>query len=199
MRVSYPVLLLLLAAPTALAQTVHTWTGGSGDWNEPTNWTPADVPDFGDTAIFPSGTATLTTDVTLGTLRIEGVAGVDGNADLTVTEELVWDTGVTGSGWVTFRGSGLVTVAAGATLRLDDDRYFEAGADRTLVNDGTAIWEGLGDWQGQGRFVNNGELVLAFDAGALLTFVTGNRADALTNTATGVIRRTGSGTARYGG
>ncbi|MDX1419468.1 MAG: T9SS type A sorting domain-containing protein, partial [Rubricoccaceae bacterium] len=47
--------------------------------------------------------------------------------------------------------------------------------------------------------VNNGELVLAFDAGALLTFVTGNRADALTNTATGVIRRTGSGTARYGG
>ncbi|MDX1529892.1 MAG: hypothetical protein R3362_00060, partial [Rhodothermales bacterium] len=202
MRARYlPLALLALFAfgPAALAQITHTWNGGSGDWNEPANWTPADVPDFGDTAIFPSGTATLTTDVSVGTLRIEGVAGVDGDADLTVTDELVWDTGVVGGGWVTFRGNGLVTVAAGATLRLDDDRYFEMSAGRTLVNDGTAIWEGLGDWRGQGRLVNNGELILAFEAGTLLTFVTGNRADAVTNTATGVIRRTGSGTARYGG
>ncbi|NNF58761.1 MAG: T9SS type A sorting domain-containing protein [Rhodothermaceae bacterium] len=189
-------LFALVTALPAAAQTVHTWNGGTGDWTEPTNWTPADVPDFGDTAIIESGTATLTADTNIGKLVIDNLAILTGDADFTVTDSLIWNAG--GTGFDTFRGTGLVTVAAGATCRMTDEtNNFRMSEGRTLVNDGVTIWEGLGLWLGQARFINNGELILAFGETDAFGFVFSSLVDAFTNSATGLIRRTGSGNARY--
>src|SRR5262245_45513382 len=47
------------AAPPIATATTITWGGGTGDWFDPSNWSPAQVPQSGDTAFIGSGTAQM--------------------------------------------------------------------------------------------------------------------------------------------
>ena len=53
--------------------TTLTWNGGTGSWFDAPNWTPAQVPQPGDTAIIASGTTQLTSNPVDGvTLNLAG-------------------------------------------------------------------------------------------------------------------------------
>ena len=137
---------------------------------------------------------TPTANTTVAGLEIEGLGVVAGDFDLTVTDRFLWAGG--GTGFETFRGTGAVTVASGATLHMSEPTTrFQMNAGRTLVNDGTILWDGSGSWRGQGRLVNNGELVLAMGQSDAFGFIFSSVPDAITNTASGVIRRDGTGAA----
>jgi hypothetical protein len=53
--------------------TALTWSGGNGGWFNASNWTPAQVPQSGDTATITSGSAQLTSNPADGvTLNFDG-------------------------------------------------------------------------------------------------------------------------------
>ncbi|MEM6288878.1 MAG: hypothetical protein AAF845_17200, partial [Bacteroidota bacterium] len=191
MRVFFLALTLLLALP-ASGQTRYEWVGGSsGDWTEAANWSPNGVPAASDTAVVASGgivVARLTENTTVAGLEVTGLGVVAGDFDLTVTERVLWAGG--GAGFETFRGTGTITVASGATLHMaEGTSRYQMTAGRTLVNDGTILWDGTGVWQGRGRLVNNGEVILAMRDVDFIAF--SDVTDAITNTSSGVIRRDG--------
>ncbi|MEM1041121.1 MAG: T9SS type A sorting domain-containing protein [Bacteroidota bacterium] len=199
MRTVYILLtLLLLTAATADAQTRYEWAGGAqGDWTEPTNWSPNGVPAATDIAVVTAVvagnpvTATLTEATTVAGLEITGNSAVGGDFDLRITDRLLWSS--RGVDSETFRGTGTVTLATGATGHMaEGPPRFQLSAGRTLVNDGSILWDGSGFWAGSGRLVNNGELLLAMGETTItFSFI----ADAITNSATGTIRRTADGEA----
>lgn len=200
-RLVLPLLLALLAA-TADAQTRYEWGGGAaGDWTDPANWSPNGVPAAADTAVLGEANqgariATLTANTTVAGLELVRLGGVDGDVDLTVTDRFIWGGG--GGGFDPIRGSGVLTIGPDATLRVTEEAArFRVGPERTVVNAGLLLWEAPVRWDGEGRIVNEGEIDLAFDGPANFNFVFSSLADALTNTATGVIRRTGTGDAQY--
>ena len=189
-------LVALLVAGTLSAQTRYEWVGGtSGDWTEASNWSPTGVPVATDTAVIGETgqgqrLAVLTAHTTVAGLELIGQGAVAGDFDLTVTADFLWAAG--GPGIETFRGSGTVTNAATSTLHMAEGTpRFQMSSGRTLVNDGLIIWDGSGGWNGQGRLVNNGEVLLAM--GGTDLFVFSSLPDAITNTATGLIRRDGAG------
>ena len=68
-----------------MAGTTFTWNGGTGDANDPSNWTPNGNPDSGDIAIIPSGNAITpagsqlnnnTVDIGNGTISLSGDPGI---------------------------------------------------------------------------------------------------------------------------
>jgi hypothetical protein len=65
--------LLVMAGCISAQAATFTWTGGSEDWFNPNNWTPAGVPASGDTVNFSSGTINLTAPVTInaGTVLVQ--------------------------------------------------------------------------------------------------------------------------------
>src|ERR1051326_3825846 len=91
--------------------TTKTWSDGTGDWNTASDWNPAGVPGPGDDAVIPSGTVSLTTPVTVGSISLttsSATLGIDGSG--------LTDT-VTGG----FNNSGTVnfdTASSGGTLTL---------------------------------------------------------------------------------
>ncbi len=191
-------LALLAVSATADAQTRYEWVGGSsGDWTEPANWSPEGIPAAADTAVVESSSiviATLTENTTIAGLEVEGLGAVAGDFDLTITDHLQWEGG--GTGFETFRGTGTITLASGATGHMaEGTSRYQMSSGRTLVNDGSILWDGSGTWQGGGRLVNNGELLLAMGEGSI-TF--SDLADAVMNSATGTIRRMGEGGATIG-
>ncbi|MEM1057428.1 MAG: hypothetical protein AAGI52_18065, partial [Bacteroidota bacterium] len=120
MRAASFLLTLILISATAYAQTRYEWAGGTqGDWTEPTNWSPTGIPTATDiavvTAVVPGNpvTATLTEDTTVGELEITDNSAVGGDFDLTIVNRLLWSS--RGVDAETFRGTGTVTLATGAT------------------------------------------------------------------------------------
>jgi hypothetical protein len=201
MRLLTACLAFLLLATIAHAQTRYEWTGGNGDWSEPTNWSPVGVPAVTDTAVIGEMNqgeriAVLTANTTVAGLELIRLGVIAGDFDLAVTDELLWGGG--GSGFDPFRGSGAVTIGPDAILRVTEGAgRFRVGPERTIVNEGLLVWEAPVRWDGEGRVVNDGEIDLAFSVPEEFIFVFSSLADAVTNTADGVIRRTGSGDARY--
>jgi len=200
--VSLLVLVLCFASSTQ-AQTRYMWVGGSsGDWTEASNWSPSGVPAAADTAVVgeegvsAQRAAILTANTEVAGLVVEGLGVVTGNFDLSVTKRFVWSSG--GSGFETFRGTGTITNAASSTLHMaEPTSRFQMSDGRTLVNNGTIRWDGSGRWSGQGRLVNNGEIELAMGETGSFGFIFSSLPDAITNSASGVIRRTGEGSALY--
>ncbi len=191
-RVSLAAALLLCISLPAYGQTDYVWSGGNGVWSEAANWTPNGVPSASDYATIGGGVASLSANVEIARLEISGLGVINGNFDITVTDSLLWSGG--GSGFETFRDSGLVEIAASATLRmLDPTTRFQMASKRTLVNNGTAIWEGHGEWQGEARFLNNGTLLITRPG----TIAFSNLSDAITNSSSGQIRKIGPGEAVY--
>ncbi|GAB5537622.1 MAG: hypothetical protein Rubg2KO_38710 [Rubricoccaceae bacterium] len=200
MRLALLILVALVLASSPDGQTRYEWVGGSsGDWTEASNWSPSGVPAAADTAIVGEdgqGTrvAILTGNTTVAGLEVAGLGVITGDFDLTVTADFLWSGG--GSGFETFRGTGTITNTASSTLHMaEPTTRFQMSDGRTLVNDGAILWDGAGSWGGQGRLVNNGTLELAMSKTD--AFIFSSLADAIINTATGVIRRTGSGAALF--
>lgn len=184
-----------LLAGSAAAQTTYTWAGGTGLWTEAARWTPAGVPAAADTAVIATGTVTLTENTTVAGFELSGSGILNGNADFTVTSAMTWISQFPVTG---IQGEGSVTVAPSAMLQMTGDapngRYNMSGG-RTLVSQGQAVWETAAGWEGAGRFVNEGELILPFDAPTPQRLCFSSTVDAITNGPTGLIRRTGTGEA----
>ncbi|MDX1531444.1 MAG: hypothetical protein R3362_07950 [Rhodothermales bacterium] len=189
---------LLASAAAAPAQTRYTWAGGSGDWDVEANWVPAGVPAATDTAVVAptfEGAVTLTAATTVAALELADFGAVGGDFDLTITDRFLWIGG--GTSFDAFLGEGLVTIAPGATMRMAEPSFgFSIGPGRTIVNEGLLVWETTARWEAQGRLVNAGEMDLAMGPTDAFGFFFSSLTDALTNTADGVIRRTGPGPAR---
>ena len=188
--------LALLLPAAASAQTTYTWDGSTGPWNEAIRWSPQGVPGAGDVVHISSGTATLSGNTTIASLHLSNLGVIAGNADLTITDSMVWSA--VGAGIESLGGTGTVTVAPGATLSmtagtLPHHRNFRSGPNRTFVNAGSAVWSGSGEWGGQGQFINEGDLELAYDAEEPTRLCFSSTSDAVVNAASGIIRRTGAG------
>lgn len=118
--------------PIEAPQVICTWTSSAlGNWNDPTKWTgcAGGVPGAADTAIVSSGTITLTSDVTLGTLTFSG-GTIQGTSNLVVTN-MTWTGG-------TFKDAGTTTV--NGTLDMSNSSCTLDG--RTLINAGSATMGG---------------------------------------------------------
>ncbi|MEM6328563.1 MAG: hypothetical protein AAF791_15715, partial [Bacteroidota bacterium] len=115
---AFLVLALLLPLATS-AQTRYEWVGGNGNWTEAANWSPMGVPAEADTAVVANGSiriASLTQNTIIAGLEMGGLGVIAGNFDLTITDHLLWAGG--GAGFETFRGTGTITLASGATGHL---------------------------------------------------------------------------------
>lgn len=171
-----------LAMPAA-AQVTYTWTGGSGDWTDSSEWTPSGVPGAIDTAVINAGSPTLATSASVAGLTFEaGGLTLTGSGDLSVTGAMTWSGG-------DLLGAGTLRVETGATLLLDGAAHSIAGS---FVNAGLAIWQ-AGELDGAGQFINEGELVLAPDVVAPTRLCFASPPGFITNASSGLIRRTGSG------
>src|SRR5690625_1845440 len=154
MRLFLIVFLLAVITPdAATGQTVYTWTGTTGSWNDPVRWEPNGVPGADDIVNISSGTATLSGNTTVASLHLSNQGTISGDGDLTITESMVWVAA--GAGIDSLGGTGTVTVASGATLSMTGtNSYFRTGPNRNFVNAGTAVWNSRGEWGGQGQFIN---------------------------------------------
>ncbi len=110
-----------LGSSNAIADTISTWNGGSGNWSTAGQWTPSRVPNNTasqsyDVTIGSNGTATLDISPTIDTLTLNGVLGEgfaggplnDGFTTLTVNGNATINGGFGGNyadGW---RGSLIV-------------------------------------------------------------------------------------------
>ena len=152
-------------------QAICTWTSSAlGNWNDPTKWTgcAGGVPGAADTAVVSSGTITLTSDVTLGTLTFSG-GTIQGNSNMVVTN-MTWTGG-------TWKDAGTTTV--NGTLDLSNSSVTLDG--RTLINAGSATMGGSSVY-----LVMYNNAVFTNQAGASMQF---------SHTSTGQITySTGSGT-----
>ena len=80
---------------------ILTWTGFSGDWNDPTQWLTGTVPGPGDIAVFPTGSATMT-----------GLSIVNETIDITGGTQLTWNnTTFDSASDVIFNNATLFTLA----------------------------------------------------------------------------------------
>ncbi len=118
------------------AATSYTWNNGSGDWSVAANWTPNGVPGPNDAASISFGTLTVGTDTTVSNLNFTG-GTINGAAVLTVGSLFNWPAG-------TMSGSGITTIASGATATLAAANTATLG--RTMVNAGTITLDGVNTW-----------------------------------------------------
>ena len=175
-----------VAAPFATC----TWNGTAGDWTDTSKWTSCggNAPGAADTAIISSGTVTVSTSVTVGTLQLTGGV-LNGAGALTVNTAMTW-------GNATMSGAGSTNLASGATLNLTAFTFATLDG-RTFNNAGTANFSGTGTLalQNQGVFNNQASGVFNLQStGTLQAFGTGPN---VFNNA-GTVRKTVGGTHSFG-
>lgn len=176
--------LLLACGPGAAMADTCTWTGNVGSWSTAGGWSCAHVPGTADSVVINSGALSLAGNATITGLLFQ-YGDFTNNGDLTITGSMSWEGG-------DLLGSGTTRVDAGATLLLTGGNHSIQG---TFVNAGVATWQ-AGQLDSSGHFSNEGELIVAANVtnDPLLCF--SGTAAYLTNTATGLIRRTGTGLVR---
>jgi hypothetical protein len=134
----YLMVCFLAALPSYVKATTYNFIGEYNCyWNDPNLWSPAGIPGPGDEAIInvPAYTTlTLTTDVTLRSLKILGLGSIGGNA-LTITENLESRFPLT---W-----SLKLKIDSGANAIIDDSAYSSPFSGilfyEELVVDGTLV------------------------------------------------------------
>ena len=88
--VSAPVIITVLPG---VSGSSYVWTGSaSSDWFNPANWSPAGVPGAQDAATINSGSPTLTANVNLASLFLNG-GNLYGSSSLVVGNTLDWASG----------------------------------------------------------------------------------------------------------
>ncbi|WP_425396411.1 dockerin type I domain-containing protein [Aeoliella sp.] len=162
------------------------WIGGNSVWGSPINWDLLRVPNNDGALIFHavvnSGNVDVNVPVTLSGLTLNNSGGtLTLNQTMTV-EDLYWTAGHLG-------GPNALTITGES--RFETTQQVNTGPG--LINQGTATWVD-GDLNGtfnQQGFVNEGEF--------LIELVDDHDFRYVTNTATGVIRHTGTARAWLGG
>ncbi len=170
-----------LSAPS----NIVTWSGVTGSWTDPTQWTSSTVPaNSGATrfsATVAAGVASLNTAVTIDNLTFTGgVINGTGNLGLSGLGS-TWTGGTFGGASELVIGAGAQFTASGASVHLFNDR--------TIRNEGTFSWVDQGALQSGngGAFINS--------AGAKFTDATTGGGNALiSNSGTGSFSFTNAGT-----
>jgi hypothetical protein len=178
----------LVSAPSAFAACGKTWTGGTGNFNDPNLWSPAGAPTLTDSVCIPMGTAVVT--------HIPNVGDHAGAAALTL-----------GDGNTTNGGATLQIVGANRTesdhvaldevLRLTGDASVLADGTMELTSSGPApVGRGILTMDGGTTLTNAGTLRTTVGAGGKpLDF----RPPTLINQAGGVIDVQADSCACFGG
>ncbi|HSB66795.1 MAG TPA: hypothetical protein VLD65_09460, partial [Anaerolineales bacterium] len=143
------IVIFLLTSQTALAATC-TWTGGSGNWNEPAHWSCGYVPDEGDDAVISNGsTVTVTADDDVGSLILSsGLVSMNAGTTLSASTYTMSGGTLTGAGTLTagtinwsdgtMAGSGVTTATSEVNFTGSSQIYLY---DRTFNNAGAATWD----------------------------------------------------------
>lgn len=148
---------LLLVLPAVTAQTVtNVWQGGTNLWNLPANWSEGVVPNqLGNpgssfrVVLGDGGAPTLTTDVSVDFLDMNGASLDGGGFNLEVLQGLTFSGPVadllaninltfTGGSWT----QGDITLAAGANIV--SRGLFELVAANTMTIDAASSWRNEG-------------------------------------------------------
>lgn len=170
---------LVLPTTPAAAENTCTWTGGSGDWSDPDNWSNCDddVPGVDDTAVISSGNPIVDISTSVGSVTVgtNGGLTIDAGVTLTILDTFSQNNAIDGAGdmiieghWYWLRGhhsgSGETTLSAGGqmTITLNTTTFL----DRTIINNGEALWnqQNISSFASEGLFVNNGNLTVVHAA-----------------------------------
>jgi hypothetical protein len=147
----FAISIFLFFNASLIAQTSYT-SGGTGDWENTTTWTPNGVPGVGDTAIINTGTITLTDNVTISGLYMS--AGViTGDGSITITDSLYWSGGEITFSSITSDLKPTLTIAGTAKANFNGD----INIYRNIINDGEVHWSnGNMVYSNEAVFENNG-------------------------------------------
>jgi hypothetical protein len=95
--------------------TTETWNGGSGNWNDPTKWTPQSVPQASDTAVLLGGTVDVSNvdasniliwdSWNLAAFQQGDVSALDQDATLDISNSVIGDVDLVGGNPVTPHGT----------------------------------------------------------------------------------------------
>ena len=170
----------LLALSQNIANDVITWVGGSGYWDEPSNWSTGILPGTEDEVIIDvvgdieityrqSSTTvknlTVREDLTIsgGSLNITGQGAIENDFILsggTLSSEGTFNITGDNNQWRggTIAGVGDINIDSLATLTIDETGTKHLGRDANLNNAGTIIWkDGTidGDFRTNNDVINN--------------------------------------------
>jgi hypothetical protein len=131
-------ILLLIAGPAGATESesgsaallAYQWVGGTGDWDEATNWNPVGVPGPGDAVTIASGEVTTSGVRTIGDLSLASGARLLGTGSLTISgvfnmsnvaSEISFEGDVSVGGLLTWSGgrmsgTGTTTADGGLTV-----------------------------------------------------------------------------------
>ncbi len=119
---------------TPATGTTYLWNGAvSNSWFTAANWTPAGVPGLSDTVVITNGSPVVGTAASVGGVILNTGAAIYAAGGLTVSKLFNWEGG---------NVTGQMTIAANATLDLNDFGGSLSLQGMTLLNKGTALWDG---------------------------------------------------------
>ncbi len=227
-RITYLLLLITSFSFTTFSQVKYTWSGGNGDWQTASNWSPVGVPGATDTVVINNGTITSDQNVTVASIYLNS-GTINGAGNFIITDTLIVNFG-------NLVGTGTTTIASGAVAKfvsssnknlsnfIVDGSLTVIGAGPVsitsggqLINNGTVEIQNNSSFGGAGgSIVNNGNFIRSFQTGTAMvsglftnngsvTVQTGILAiNNLTgagsfNMSTGAVFRINSGTSTLGG
>ncbi len=227
-RITYLLLLITSFSFTTFSQIKYTWSGGNGDWQIASNWSPVGVPGATDTVVLNNGTITSDQNVTVASIYLNS-GTINGAGNFIITDTLIVNFG-------NLVGTGTTTIASGAVAKfvsssnknlsnfIVDGSLTVIGAGPVsitsggqLINNGTVEIQNNNSFGGAGgSIVNNGNFIRSFQTGTAMvsglftnngsvTVQTGILAiNNLTgagsfNMSTGAVFRINSGTSTLGG
>ncbi len=196
---------LVLFSTGAVRGAVLAWNNpAGGNWNDPLNWTPNQVPGAGDSAIISANgsysvaitDARTVLNLTVGggsgsqTLEISGTGvcsfsgTMDGPGLVRVLGVLNWESG-------TMSGPGTTEIASGGTMNLNTATGKSLNSSRVVNNAGTIAWNGTGALTGTSAPVINNRGVLDLTADSTLNWGFSGGVPVVNNLASGTIRKSG--------
>lgn len=159
----YTLLAVCCAYVSAFA-TDYYWIGGTGNWNDLTQWAttsggstnPTSLPDINDNVFFDANSFTSSSQVV--TLTSSSIAYCD---------NLAWTYNggeLTGASSADFKVGGSIVLSAGCVLDLSGDILLEATGSETIQTNGSLIdskiYVNAGTWTLQDNLVSNQTLYL---------------------------------------
>ena len=186
------VMLLSFLIPNFLLAQNKSWSGGVGDWNVASNWSPVGVPTGDDPVFITSGQATIPAGTTAEALSIDIFSVsliIDGQLDLNPSAATETPTGIR----ISFGGTLLVNSTGVVNTRNVKDAIF-SNSDGTFVNAGTLnltnTRTGIRLITGTNNFTNSGLIISKPESGGVSGGIQLLDLATFTNQATGVVRAT---------